>query len=60
MLPNNETSKRDRSILEAVTKAAGWAQQLPKGVFRGVAETLKATAAGPLVCAKRPSMPKTK
>ena len=39
MLPNNETSKRDRSILEAVTKAAGWGTQLPKGVFRGVAET---------------------
>ena len=39
MLPNNETSKRDRAILEAVTKAAGWGSQLPAGVFRGVAET---------------------
>ena len=39
MLPNNETSKRDRGILEAVTKAAGWGSQLPAGVFRGVAET---------------------
>jgi isoquinoline 1-oxidoreductase beta subunit len=39
MLPNNEKSKRDRSILEAVTKAAGWGSQLPSGVFRGVAET---------------------
>jgi isoquinoline 1-oxidoreductase beta subunit len=39
MLPNNEKSKRDRSILEAVTKAAGWGSQLPNGVFRGVAET---------------------
>jgi isoquinoline 1-oxidoreductase beta subunit len=39
MLPNNEKSKRDRSILEAVTKAAGWGSKLPTGVFRGVAET---------------------
>ncbi len=39
MLPNNEKSKRDRSILEAVTKAAAWGSQLPNGVFRGVAET---------------------
>ena len=39
MLPNNEKSKRDRSILEAVTKAAGWGSALPPGVFRGVAET---------------------
>ena len=39
MLPNNEKSKRDRSILEAVTKAAGWGNKLPTGVFRGVAET---------------------
>jgi isoquinoline 1-oxidoreductase beta subunit len=39
MLPNNEKSKRDRSILEAVTKAAGWGSKLPAGVFRGVAET---------------------
>ena len=39
MLPNNEKSKRDRAILEAVTKAAGWGSQLPAGVFRGVAET---------------------
>lgn len=39
MLPNNEKSKRDRSILEAVTKAAGWGSPLPAGVFRGVAET---------------------
>jgi isoquinoline 1-oxidoreductase beta subunit len=38
-LPNNEKSKRDRSILEAVTKAAAWGSQLPNGVFRGVAET---------------------
>jgi len=39
MLPNNEKSKRDRAILEAVTKAAGWGTALPAGVFRGVAET---------------------
>jgi isoquinoline 1-oxidoreductase beta subunit len=39
MLPNNEKAKRDRSILEAVTKAAGWGSKLPEGVFRGVAET---------------------
>ncbi len=39
MLPNNEKSKRDRSILEAVTQAAGWGRALPAGVFRGVAET---------------------
>ena len=39
MLPNIEKSKRDRSILEAVTKAAAWGSQLPNGVFRGVAET---------------------
>jgi isoquinoline 1-oxidoreductase beta subunit len=39
MLPNNEKSKRDRSILEAVTKAADWGRTLPAGVFRGVAET---------------------
>ena len=39
MLPNNEKSKRDRSILEAVTQAAGWGRTLPAGVFRGVAET---------------------
>ena len=39
MLPNNEKSKRDRGILEAVTKAAGWGTALPAGVFRGVAET---------------------
>ena len=39
MLPNTEKSKRDRSILEAVTKAAAWGSQLPNGVFRGVAET---------------------
>ena len=39
MLPNNEKSKRDRSILEAVTTAAGWGSALPPGVFRGVAET---------------------
>ncbi len=39
MLPNNEKSKRDRSILQAVTQAAGWGSKLPAGVFRGVAET---------------------
>jgi isoquinoline 1-oxidoreductase beta subunit len=39
MLPNTEKSKRDRSILEAVTQAAGWGSKLPTGVFRGVAET---------------------
>ena len=39
MLPNTESSKRDRHILEAVTKAAGWGSKLPAGVFRGVAET---------------------
>ncbi|MFM8623750.1 MAG: molybdopterin cofactor-binding domain-containing protein [Betaproteobacteria bacterium] len=30
---------RDRSILEAVAKAAGWGKPLPAGVFRGIAET---------------------
>ena len=30
---------RDRSILEAVAKAAGWGKPLPTGVFRGIAET---------------------
>ena len=39
MLPNNEKSKRDRSILEAVTKAAGWGSKLAAGVCRCVAET---------------------
>jgi isoquinoline 1-oxidoreductase beta subunit len=39
MLPNDEKSKRDRGILQAVTKAAGWGSTLPAGVFRGVAET---------------------
>ena len=39
MLPNSEKSKRDRSILQAVTQAAGWGSKLPAGVFRGVAET---------------------
>ena len=30
---------RDRSILEAVAKAADWGKPLPAGVFRGIAET---------------------
>lgn len=30
---------RDRSVLEAVAKAAGWGKPLPAGVFRGIAET---------------------
>jgi isoquinoline 1-oxidoreductase beta subunit len=30
---------RDRSILEAVAKAANWGKPLPAGVFRGIAET---------------------
>ncbi|MBM3361413.1 MAG: xanthine dehydrogenase family protein molybdopterin-binding subunit [Betaproteobacteria bacterium] len=30
---------RDRSILEAVAKAAGWGKPMPAGVFRGIAET---------------------
>ena len=34
-----EKSPRDRSILQAVAKAANWGTPLPKGVFRGIAET---------------------
>ncbi len=30
---------KDRAILEAVAKAADWGKPLPKGVFRGIAET---------------------
>jgi isoquinoline 1-oxidoreductase beta subunit len=31
--------QRDLGILEATAKAAGWGTPLPKGVFRGIAET---------------------
>ncbi len=34
-----QKSPRDLGILEAVAKAAGWGKPLPRGVFRGVAET---------------------
>ncbi len=34
-----EKSPRDGSILQAVAKAANWGTPLPKGVFRGIAET---------------------
>ena len=39
MLPNNEKANRDRAILLAVTKAAGWDKKPAPGVFRGVAAT---------------------
>ena len=32
-------SPKDLAILDAVAKAAGWGKPLPKGVFRGIAET---------------------
>jgi isoquinoline 1-oxidoreductase beta subunit len=34
-----EKFPRDRAILQAVAKAANWGAPLPKGVFRGIAET---------------------
>jgi isoquinoline 1-oxidoreductase beta subunit len=37
LLPDNEKANRDRAILQAVAKAAGWQQTLPKGVHRGIA-----------------------
>ena len=37
LLPDNEKANRDRAILQAVAKAAGWQQALPKGVHRGIA-----------------------
>ena len=37
LLPNNEKANRDRSILQAVAKAADWGKPLPKGVHRGIA-----------------------
>ena len=37
LLPDNEKANRDRSILQAVAKAADWGRPLPKGVHRGIA-----------------------
>ncbi|MSQ66150.1 MAG: xanthine dehydrogenase family protein molybdopterin-binding subunit [Limnohabitans sp.] len=37
LLPDNEKANRDRSILNAVAKAAGWGKPLPAGVHRGIA-----------------------
>ena len=34
-----DSSDKDRRILQAVCDAAGWDKPLPKGVFRGLAET---------------------
>jgi isoquinoline 1-oxidoreductase beta subunit len=35
----SDKSEKDRRILQAVCDAAGWDKPLPKGVFRGLAET---------------------
>ena len=37
LLPDNEKANRDKSILQAVAKAADWGKPLPKGVHRGIA-----------------------